>query len=101
MSARGNYAPQRPVKILRDTEASQSLMLESILPQSERLTTGTSVWLQGLGGCVKAPLQVVNLESDLVSAPVLVGIHPTLPMEGVSFIIGNDLAGDKVLVNPP
>ena len=101
MSARGNYAPQRPVKILRDMGASQRFMLESILPQSERSMTGPSVLLQELGGCVKVPLQEVKRESDLVSGTVLVGIQPTLPMEGFCFIIGNDLAGDKVLVNPP
>ena len=37
VSAIGNYAPPRPVKILRDTGESQSLMRESILPQSERV----------------------------------------------------------------
>ena len=27
------------------------------------------------------------------------GVRPTLPFEGVSFILGNDLAGEKVVSN--
>lgn len=28
------------------------------------------------------------------------GVHPDLPVKGVSLLLGNDLAGDKVIVNP-
>ncbi len=28
------------------------------------------------------------------------GIRPILPVQGVSFILGNDLAGEKVIVEP-
>ena len=38
-------------------------------------------------------------ESNLVTGPVKVGIQPSLPFEGVLLILGNDLAGDKVVVN--
>ena len=27
-------------------------------------------------------------------------MRPTLPIEGVSMLLGNDLSGDKVVVNP-
>uniref|UniRef100_UPI00358FFF31 uncharacterized protein n=1 Tax=Myxine glutinosa TaxID=7769 RepID=UPI00358FFF31 len=50
----------RPVRILRDTGAHQSLMLEGILPWSEETATGDSVRLQGIGGGVSAPLQVIQ-----------------------------------------
>ena len=30
----------------------------------------------------------------------MVGIRPSLPVQGVSLILGNDLAGEKVMVNP-
>ena len=40
------------------------------------------------------------LKSDLVSGPITVGVQPTLPVEGVSLLLGNDLAGEKVMVNP-
>uniref|UniRef100_UPI00358E5605 uncharacterized protein n=1 Tax=Myxine glutinosa TaxID=7769 RepID=UPI00358E5605 len=90
---------RRPVRILRDTGAHQSLMLEGILPWSEETATGDSVRLQGIGGGVSAPLHVIHLESDLVSGPVTVGLQATLPVEGVSVVIGNDLAGGQVYGN--
>ena len=75
-------------------------MQESILPLSERMVTGASVQLQGVGGFVNAPFQVVNLESELVSGLVTVSLQSTLPMEGVSFIIRNDLISGRVSINP-
>ena len=54
--------------------------------------------LQGVElGVVSVPLHVVNLKS---SGPVMVGIKPSLPIQGVSLILGNDLAGERVMVNP-
>ena len=38
--------------------------------------------------------------SDIVSGPVAVGISISLPFKGVHLLLGNDLAGDKVVVNP-
>ena len=38
--------------------------------------------------------------SDLVKGPVSVGIRQTLPFKGVLLLLGNDLAGDKVVVHP-
>lgn len=46
------------------------------------------------------PLHTVNLESELVSGRVAVGMRPRFPINGVSLILGNDLAGGKVLVTP-
>ena len=37
-----------PVKILRDTGATQSLLVEGVLPLSESRDTGTSVQIQGI-----------------------------------------------------
>ena len=71
---------------------SQSLMRERILPFFERIATGIGVLFQGVGDFVNVPLRVVNLEFKLVSGPVTVSLQSTLPVEGVSFIIGNDLA---------
>ena len=39
------------------------------------------------------------MSSDLVNGPVAVGIRQTLPFKGVHLLIGNVLAGDKVVVN--
>ena len=91
----------KPIRILRDTGASQSLILAEAIPLSEKSHSGKSVLIQGVECClVTVPLHPVNLKSDLVSGPVTVGARPSLPIEGVHLILGNDLAGDKVVVNP-
>ena len=84
-----------------DTGASQSLILADILPFSEKASSGTSVLIQGVEcGTVNIPLHHVNLSSDLVTGPMVIGIKPSLPFKGVRVLLGNDLAGDKVVVNP-
>ena len=40
------------------------------------------------------------MSSDLVTGLVAVGIRPPLPFKGVHLLLGNDLAGDKVVVDP-
>ena len=91
----------KPIRILRDTGASQSLLLTDAIPLSEKSHSGKSVLIQGVEcGLVTVPLHQVNLKSDLVSGIVTVGARPSLPIEGVHLILGNDLAGDKVVVNP-
>ena len=90
-----------PIRILRDTGASQSLLLEGLLPLSEKTHTGSEVLIQGVElGLVKVPLHTIDLKSDLVSGTVVVGVRPTLPVKGVSLLLGNDLAGGKVVPDP-
>ena len=92
---------QVPIKILRDTGATQSLLLEGVLPLGESTSTGESVLAQGIeGGCVNIPLHKINLVSDLVTDSVVVGTRPTLPIKGVSLLLGNDLAGGRVVADP-
>ena len=101
VSLSGDNCPPTPIKILRDTGASQSLILADILPFSEKTSSGTSVLIQGVEcGTVNIPLHHVNLSSDLVTGPLVIGIKPSLPFKGVHLLLGNDLAGDKVVVNP-
>ncbi|KAL5005408.1 hypothetical protein ScPMuIL_018864, partial [Solemya velum] len=91
----------KPVRILRDTGASHSLILDGVVPLSEETSSGSSVLLQGVElGFVNVPLHCVYLKSDLVTGPVTIGVRPELPIEGVSLILGNDLAGEKVRVDP-
>ena len=101
VSLSGDNCPPTPIKIFRDTGASQSLILADILPFSEKTSSGTSVLIQGVEcGTVNIPLHHVNLSSDLVTGLVVIGITPSLPFKGVHLLLGNDLAGDKVVVNP-
>ena len=54
---------------------------------SENTSSGTSVLIQGV-------------ECGFVNGPVAVGIRQTLPFKGVYLLLDNDLAGDRVVVNP-
>ena len=96
VSPYSDFAQSNPIKILRDTGASQSLILEDTLPFSEKTSSGTSVEC----GFINVPLHNIYLSSDLVTGLVAVGIRPSLPFKGVHLLLGNDLAGDKVVVDP-
>ena len=89
-----------PVQILRDTGAVQTLLLEGLLPLSEHTFTGRSVLLQGVElGVIDVPLHKIYLKSDLITGPVIVGVRPTMSVQGVSLLLGNDLAGGKVVAD--
>ena len=63
-----------PIKILRDTGVSQSLILADTLSFSENTSSGTSVLTQGVEcGFVNVHLHNIYLSSDLVT-PMAVGI---------------------------
>ena len=81
----------RKNKILRDTGASQSLLLADVLPFSEKSYSDESTLLLGVDcGMVNVPLHHVFLTSDLVFGPVTVGVRSSLPIDGVHFLLGND-----------
>ena len=40
------------------------------------------------------------MSSDFVTGFVVIGIKPSIPFKSVHLLLGNDLAGDKVVVNP-
>ena len=74
--------------------------MAATLPFSEKTSSGTSVLIQGVEcGFVNVPLPNIYLSPDLVKGPVAVGIRQTLPFKGVHLLLGNGLAGDKVVVN--
>ena len=84
VSLNSDSAQSTPIKILRDTGASQSLILADTLPFSEKSSSGTSVLIQGVEcGFVNVPLHNIYLSSDLVKGPVAVGIRPSLPFKDV------------------
>ena len=90
-----------PTVILRDTSTSQSLVLESVLPFGPQSDTGMTVLLQGVELNIRnVPLHKVFLKCNLITRPVVVGIRPSLPIRKVGIILGDDLAGGKVVVSP-
>ena len=86
---------------MRATGASQSLLLADVLPFSEKSYSGESVLRQGVEcGIVNVPLHHVFITSDLVSGPVTVGVCTFLPIDVVHFLMGNYIAGGKVVPSP-
>ena len=97
----GDENSSQKVKILRDTGATQSLMLDSVLPLTENSFTGANVLISGVEmGVLEVPLHEVNIKSSLINGNIVIGMRPSLPVEGISLILGNDLAGEKVMVDP-
>ncbi len=92
---------QIPIRILRDTGSAQSFVLGSVLPFTRDSYCGSDVLVQGIElGIVRVPLHYVNIQSDLVSGFVKIAVRSQLPIKGVDLILGNDLAGEKVLPFP-
>ena len=90
-----------PIYILRDTGAAQSLILDSTLPLSQKSLTGISILFQEVElEAINVPLHIVYLHSDLVLGAVTVGLRPCLPVKGITSILGNNLTGNKGVVNP-
>lgn len=83
--------------MLRDTAASQSFVLEGILPLGDDSAVGSDVPVLGLSmENIGVPLHKILVESNLVLGEIAVGVRPCYPIQGVSFLMGNDLAGGKV-----
>ncbi|KAK3858073.1 hypothetical protein Pcinc_035712 [Petrolisthes cinctipes] len=51
--------------------------------------------MRGVGDFITVPLTFVQLDSDLVSGKVRVGLVDELPVSGVELLLGNDLAGGQ------
>ena len=85
------------VKILRDTGASRTLMLN---PSPEVRPSGDHVVLRGAGGPFSVPLIDVEIECDLYKGKACVGLAEELPVPGVDLLLGNDLAGERVKSDP-
>uniref|UniRef100_A0A1A8BAH2 CCHC-type domain-containing protein n=2 Tax=Nothobranchius furzeri TaxID=105023 RepID=A0A1A8BAH2_NOTFU len=89
-----------PIKILRDTGASHSLILSSALPFSGRSACGFKVVVKGIAPLsFQRPVHRVFLTSDLVTGYFNIAVCRSLPVDGVVLLLGNDIAGD--LVVPP
>ncbi|KAK4307271.1 hypothetical protein Pmani_020933 [Petrolisthes manimaculis] len=87
----GEYSEE--VTMLRDSGALQSLLLKGVVPVGK---SGKTVLVNSLWGLDAVPLVTIHLESELFSGSALVGVVDQLPVPGVQFILGNDLAGGKM-----
>ena len=64
ISPDGDSAKFTPIRILRDTGSSQSLLLQDVIPLSEKTFTGSDALIQGVEcDFLNVPLHVVNLKS--------------------------------------
>jgi len=98
VSLSGSELDQCPVRILRDTGAAQSFILSDVLPFSDESSNGSSVLVQGIEmGFVSVPLHQIHLKCGLAKGVFKVGVRPSLPVRGVTFLLGNDIAGGKVM----
>lgn len=90
------------VNTLQDIGATESLIVESMLPFLTDTTTGgkspvLGIWLVPLW----VPLHHFQLFHDLLCGEVEMGVCPQLPVQGVDIILGNDLAGARVWKDGP
>ncbi|XP_056434939.1 uncharacterized protein LOC130372804 [Gadus chalcogrammus] len=91
-----------PVKILRDTGASESFIMESVLPFSPTSSSGRSLLVRGIDlTTFEVPLHRVKLFSELVEGELELGIRPALPVDDVHVILGNNYAGGAVWRSNP
>ena len=103
VSLSDDFSEAKPIRVLRDTGSAQSILLQSTLPLSDSTYSRDNVLLKGvdtsLGSYPSAPLHQVYISSGHVNGPVTVGITSSLPIDGIDFLLGNDLAGGKVVAN--
>ena len=93
---RGPHGGPVEVSILRDTGASQSLLLRNKLPKRVIEATRETVMIEGIGGKrVKIPLCKITLMSQWKDGPIKVGVVDKLPMRGISLILGNEVKTKK------
>ena len=50
-------------------------------------------------GVLEVSVHEVNIKSSLINCKIVIGMRPSLPVEGISLILGNDLADEKVMVD--
>ena len=82
----GDESSSQKVKILRDTGATQPLMLDSVLALTENSFSDVNVKM----GVLEVLLHEVNIKSSLINGNIVIGMSPLLPVEGISLILGYD-----------
>lgn len=73
--------------------------LSSVLPVGTE--SDTSAVVRGIEmGFIPAPLHRIHVQSGLATGHFPVGVRSCFPIEGIEFIMGNDIAGGKVYPVP-
>lgn len=97
VSLTGGPDDRQSVRIFRDTGGSQSIMLADVLPFSESSYCSFSVVLCDVQmGYLPRPVHCVFIHSKQFTGFFPVAVCPALPIKGVTFLMGNDIAGGKV-----
>ena len=82
---------RRRLDVLRDTGSSHSLIERKMLPNGDRSFTGKSIAIRGVENrFLVAPVHRVRLDSKWKSGIMEVAVVDRLPIQGVSFLLGND-----------
>jgi len=69
--------------------------VEGALPLLKKTATGATMLIQGVG---LAPVSVLlHIRCGLATGYVVVGARPSLPIQGIALLLGNDLAGSNVI----
>ncbi|XP_076031965.1 uncharacterized protein LOC143019869 [Oratosquilla oratoria] len=92
-------SPPTSIKLLRDTGSALSLITKNVAALIDACYTGNWVLVNFLTGGSHIPICQVYLRSDVRTGYAQVGVVDKLPVEGVSLLIGNDLAGGTMLPN--
>ena len=72
----GDESSSQKVKILRDTVATQSIMLDSVLTLTENSFAGANVLISGVKmGVLEVPLHEVNIKSSLINDNIVIGME--------------------------
>ncbi|CAB4003876.1 Hypothetical predicted protein, partial [Paramuricea clavata] len=100
VSPLNNPTQRTPVQVLRDTGASQSLILTNTPPPSAESYSGNNVLIKGVHSSdySSVPLHNIRLHPD--PGDVSIGTIDTPPLDGIQLLLGNDLAGEKATANP-
>ena len=94
-----------PVDILRDTGCALLLILKSAIPyivDDDGNYNGQYEIVRGVGDILTSlPLINLNFNSELVNDDVVVGVAENIPVPGITFLLGNDSAKEKVTFENP